>query len=207
MKTLMTFMLSMMILCQSALASNSENFEQMLKELEYSLTVEWDQKDKKYYEQAMERFYREMSELQKRGLSNREMLSVIERTSLNTKVVSEMKHLIGQLDVEKLSLEETKNLVMKAFREGQAKGGNWMMSDVVILASFFAIVGVAVLLIVDYLKKEKAKCEANPASCQPTGSPIDDIYAIEDDYSCEYVDTCEYYPDGTYYCYTTSYCY
>lgn len=65
--------------------------EQQLDEYNYAMTVEWDQKDEAFAQKQNALFEKAISELYQQGLSNEEVMAVLETRMKNRKVLDALK--------------------------------------------------------------------------------------------------------------------
>ena len=77
MKRLIALILIIILCPQLALASQVENFRQLVDDYHYAATVEWDQKDAAFLVNENKKFHTVFSELRAQGLTNEEIQQVI----------------------------------------------------------------------------------------------------------------------------------
>ena len=68
-------------------------------QLNFSLQVEWDQKDKKFYNSKVKEFHDQISNLQKQGLKNTEILEFIKRNIKDQNIASDIDELYETIKV------------------------------------------------------------------------------------------------------------
>ncbi len=116
--------------------------EKTLDNYHYALSVEWDQKDQKFYDAKTAEFFAELEILIKeQGLSKEEILSVIEKKTNNDQIVNALKlklSLMGQ----GASLEDLSQMVKEASKDLYSQGASWNGSVVFPIAIGLLVAGV-----------------------------------------------------------------
>jgi len=73
-KKLITLMMVLSIFTVQAHASTHDGLKAAFDELNYALTVEWDQKDKDFHASQMKKFTASLRDLQSKGLTNAQLV-------------------------------------------------------------------------------------------------------------------------------------
>lgn len=162
--------LSIIIFTTNTYAVSGEGLQEALNELQYSLTVEWDQKDKSFYDQQMTKFNSKIKELQGQGLSNADMMSFIITNTKSEALRKELSNLMLLVKINKLSQEEALTLVKEKMNETQAKGASWNGS------TYDRVAMVLVAALVTVFVVAYAQCLSDP----------NHITVCSDDYVCTY---------------------
>lgn len=112
---------------------------------QYSLTVEWDQKDQKFYQKVTEKFLSEMEKLIRNGhLTKEEVLTLLEKRVSSKNVLQAMKlklSLLSHVD----SQEALADIVKESSKEMYAKGASWNGEILIPLA-----IGIVILAVLAY---------------------------------------------------------
>lgn len=99
--------------------------EQSLDDYQYTMTVEWDQKDSSFYDQETEKFFNKMSSLiQNEGFQKEEILLFAEAKMSNKKALEALKLKMNVLTSSKSS-KELAEVLRENSKDFYAKGASW----------------------------------------------------------------------------------
>ncbi|WP_408097106.1 hypothetical protein ACJVC5_18905 [Peredibacter sp. HCB2-198] len=101
-----------------------QELERSIDEYQYALTVDWDQKDEKFYDEQTQIFFGKMEKLIQAGLSQKEIQTFVEKRVNNNKAVEALKLKISLL-AKNASSEELAQVVKEATKEIYAQGASW----------------------------------------------------------------------------------
>ena len=175
-----------LLLCISfnsfAATGTVQELERQLDELNYSLTVEWDQKDKKFYDDQTKSFLSNIDTLYKeKGLSSEDVMLVLEKRIKNK----------AQLDALKLKMslmgdKVTPTELMESLKTDTlySQGASWNGDTILWVVGGLAVVIVALLVGHDKWWKDNHEC-----------AKYDQAEQCVDEYDCQ-GEHCYY--DGTY---------
>ncbi|HLW55986.1 MAG TPA: hypothetical protein VKY27_01295 [Bacteriovoracaceae bacterium] len=189
-------MMSLMLVCAlftvSAQATTQNGLKAAFDELNYALTVEWDQKDKDFYMEQMKSFRSKISDLQAMGLSNQELIEFAKSEVKNKKLAAELETAFTMISINKMNAEQASEYLVDIVKKGYSTGASWN-SDAGIW------IGVGVLLIVVGIA---VAAGGGGGSSSGGGS-----YYCTDIYVCDWTCYNDYYYGYTCYdyCYWTCY--
>lgn len=189
-KRLMSLMLVCAVFTVSAQATTQNGLKAAFDELNYSLTVEWDQQDKDFYIEQMKTFKGKVNELQARGLSKKELIEFAKAEVKNKKLAADLDTAFTMISLNKMTGEQASEYLVDLMKKGYSTGASWN-SDAGLL------IGVGLLLVVVGLA----------VAAGGTGGSSGGTYYCTDRYVCDYVCTYDYYWGETCYndCYWTCY--
>lgn len=171
--------LTMNVLAASGTVSE---FEKSLDNLQYSLTVEWDQKNQDVYEKVSQKFFDEMENMMaNQQLTQEQIISVLEKKVANKKALEAIKlklSLMGKVNESQLA-----EVLKESSKEMYTQGASWN-GDVVTPI----IIGVAVLAI-GYLIWFHATHECNSYNTSYSCANTSEVYGTQ----CYYSEYCEFY--------------
>lgn len=132
----------------SAFANTRNEFKHALDSLHYELSVEWDQRDQKVFEEKIKSFQAQITALQQQGATLTDLQQALSDRTVATELKSEIQLLVslGKLD----SPAEIANFVSQRREDFYRRGASWN-GEVLLTAGFLItlvafIVGLAVLL-------------------------------------------------------------
>ncbi len=137
-KRLITLMMVLAITTTSAFANTNSGIKAAFDELNYSLTVEWDQKDKAFYDKKMASFKTKLSESK---LSNSEMIAFVKSEVKDAKIARDMETALNMIQLQKMSRSEAANYMTETMKKSYSVGASWN-GDAVLY------IGLGVLLVV-----------------------------------------------------------
>lgn len=188
---LMSFMLCCAIFTVSAQATSQNGLKAAFDELNYALTVEWDQNNKDFYMEQMKTFKNKVSELQALGLSNKELIEFAKSEVKDKKLAAELDTAFSMISLNRMKGEQASEYLVNIIKKGYSTGASWN-SDAAIW------IGVGLLLVVVGIAV---------AAGGGGGSSSGGTYYCTDHYVCDYVCYWDPYYGNTCYndCYWTCY--
>lgn len=159
----------------SAHANTQNGLKAAFDEMNYSLTVEWDQSDKAFYEGQLKKFTQTVRELQKQGLTNAQMIEFAKSQVKDAKVAKDLETAFSMITINKMSSEEASQYMMDSMKRAYSNGASWSGEVLVYLAVGLLVVALAVGL---------ASGNVSSNGGGHTGSCYDDCYYY--DYRCGY---------------------
>lgn len=181
-KRIIALMMLLSVFSVHADVVSGNNLKTVFDELNYSLTVEWDQQDKKFYNEQMKKFQGEVAKLQAQGLSNAELVEFAKSQIKDEKTAKDLETVFNVIEINKLDQKEARALVLDTFGKSYSQGASW--------AGDVAIVAAAVILLILVV----AIAASTPSSGGYTGGGCYDEYVCYD-----------YYDYWGYYWYTDCY--
>lgn len=182
-KRLVAFMMLLSVFTVQANVGTQNTLKAAFDEVNYTLSVEWDQQDKEFYNQQMKKFQSTIENLQAQGLTNAELVDFAKNSLKNEKVAKDLETALTLIQVNKLNAKEARKLVLETVGKSHSQGASWA-GDVSLLAaaSILLILVVAIAI-------------SSPSTGTGTGGAI-----CYDEYVCY-----DYYDSWGYYWYTDCY--
>ncbi len=140
-KKLITLMMVLAITTTSAFAQSNAGLKSAFDELNYSLTVEWNQKDKSFYDAQMKKFNASLKELQAKGLTNAELIEFVKSEVKDAKVAKDMETAFNMIQLQKMNASQAANYMTETMKKSYNVGASWN-GDAVLY------IGIGVLLVV-----------------------------------------------------------
>ncbi len=125
----------------SAFAQSNAGLKSAFDELNYSLTVEWNQKDKAFYDVQMKKFNASLKELQAKGLTNAELIAFVKSEVKDAKVAKDMETAFNMIQLQKMNASQAANYMTETMKKSYNVGASWN-GDAVLY------IGIGVLLVV-----------------------------------------------------------
>lgn len=183
---LLCFCLTFNVMAASGTVSE---LEKALDEYQYSLTVEWDQKDSAFMTARTEAFYASLSDLMNKGLTQEEVLSVVSKKSKNPKEIEALKLKMESLAVKSSTASELAQAITANSKGMYSTGASWEGSAILISVGIVAVIGAAIAYSVWFDKNHTCVATSQGQECgwvSPyQGAPVGQQY---------------------YQCWTTTYC-
>jgi hypothetical protein len=174
----------------------------LFDELNYSLSVEWDQKDQAFYKMKTAQFEAGLETLRAQGLTNEELLEFARTQIKNGKVQSEYDALMLMLKADSLKPDEANKMVSDLIRKNYNQGASWS-GDPVAIGLGIVLVGLIALIIIGAVNCNNGKwdCTCGETADDPcvydSSDDSDDDDWDDDDWDDDDWD-CDYWDD---YCY------
>lgn len=141
-RKMFAFVIALSLFSVTAQASTQNGLKAALDELNYSLNVEWDQKDQTFYKAKVEAFSKTVAELQAQGLSNADVLALVKAESKDANFAKEMETALGLVSLSKMAPTEASNFMKDAMSKSSSQGANWSGG------ASTALLGVGILLVI-----------------------------------------------------------
>jgi hypothetical protein len=125
MKLVLSCLLTFMLSISFAFAGTGSELKQAFDELQYGLTVEWDQKDEAFKAQVINNFQSKLEELKANGLDNDQILDFARSTVKNSVLVQDIENAALKLKSQQISQEDFIQIVNRNLQQSQLKGANW----------------------------------------------------------------------------------
>jgi len=126
----------------NVMASSVSELERQIDDYQYSMTVEWDQKDQAFYNTRTDAFLKNLAKvIQEKSLTKEEVLALAEKKMNNSKTFEALKLKMLLLG-KNVSSEELAQTLKDSAKDFYSTGASWN-GDVVT----YAVVGVFVLMI------------------------------------------------------------
>lgn len=175
-------------MASNAQEATSLTLKELFDNLNYSLNVEWDQKDKAFYDAQIQKFTAEVKKLQSSGLSNQDLVEFAKSQVKNEKVAANIESALNLVQINKMKPEEARKFALESVSKSYSTGANYSSSGYYTIAAIVLVVALVAVVIA--------------AGGNTTGGG----YCDSDVYVCD-----DYYDSWGYYlysdCYYTTYCY
>ena len=184
---LLSFCITFNVLASSG---TIQELERQIDEYQYVLTVEWDQKDKKFYDDQTDKFVAKINELiTKNNLSKDEILALSEKKIKDKNAFEAMKLKMSLLD-RNTPPEELAKALRESAKDFYSRGASWNgdVAVIVPLALLAILIGVAVWHSLTY------ECVA----WEERYSCTTDEYCASYSYDYDGYSYCSYYKEETY---------
>lgn len=145
-KKLFAFSLISCLLVVQAHATTHNGLKAAFDDLNYALTVEWDQVDRDFYNSQMEKFKSNLSSLQESGLSNQDMVDFTLAQVKDEKMAKDLQTAFTMISINKMSQQEAQRYVTDVMNRSYNRGASW--GGEVVVGAIFIILIIAVAAIV-----------------------------------------------------------
>ncbi len=136
-------------------------------ELNYSLNVEWDQKDDKFFDVSVDDFERNIAELQKQGLSNKELIDYTLAKIKDKKTKDEVTAIVQVVNESNMSSDEARAFVMTKLSSTYANGASWSGGRVGL--KLCLLLGIILILVLCQDNDDEPREENPNEPCFPNG--------------------------------------
>lgn len=145
-KRIIAFMLMLSIFTVHAHANTQEGLKAAFDELNYSLTVEWDQKDKAFHEAQMSKFTAALRDLQAKGLTQAQLVEFAKSQVKNAQVAKDLETAFNMIQINKMSQAEANKYILETMKKSYSAGASWSGEVFVYLAVGVLILAIAVAI-------------------------------------------------------------
>lgn len=134
MRKFLLTLLTLLLVPQFALASSTEALKNLMDEYHYAMTVEWDQRDPIFAQEAQKSFEQGLEELRVQGLSTQQLKSVVPLDWKKIETEFAMTDLSNPVELRTLIERNTQ----------RSKGAAWngeVLGPVIVLGLLAAVIG------------------------------------------------------------------
>ncbi len=129
MKTLLILALVAITSLAQANTKNLEQLKNIVDEMNYALSVEWDQEDQAFKSMAMDKFFMQAKDLQEQGLTKQEMIDFLKAEYPAFDVDKTLEKLSNQININDLSDTQLADLITEDLTKSYDAGANWLWID------------------------------------------------------------------------------
>lgn len=145
-KKLTAFAMIFCFLIVNVHATTNNGLKAAFDELNYALTVEWDQKDQEFYKSQMEKFNSTLNSLQKSGMSNQEMIDFTLSQLKDENMKKDLKTALMMVQINQMNQKEAQKYVTDMMNKSYSRGASW--GGEIIVGAIVLVLIVAVAAIV-----------------------------------------------------------
>lgn len=145
-KQLFAFFMVLSISFTQASAATDNGLKAAFDELNYSLSVEWDQKDKDFHSAQMKAFSAKLMELQNKGLTRNELIAFVKSEVKNQAVAKDLETAFNMVSINKMTSEDATKYMVETMKKSYSNGASWNGQVVLYVAIGVLIVAAAIAL-------------------------------------------------------------
>lgn len=145
-KKLFAFSMIFCFLVVNANAATNNNLKAAFDDLNYALSVDWDQQDQNFYKSQMEKFNSTLNSLQEEGLSNQEMINFTLSQLKNEQMKKDLQTALTMVQINKMDQREAQKYVTDVMNKSYSRGASWGGEVIVGAVVLILIVAVAAIV-------------------------------------------------------------
>ena len=195
-KKLVTLMMVLAIFTVQANAGTQNNLKSAFDELNYSLTVEWNGKDKTFYNEQMKKFSTTLRELQANGLTNAELVSFVKSEVKDERVARDLETAFNMVSINKMNSADASKFMIETMKKSYASGARWNGS-----ADALLYLGIGLLVVAAALALAAGASGSVGGGSNGGGGYCSEIYVCDTTCYNDYYYGYSCYDDCYYTCY------
>ena len=125
-------------------AVTNNSLKAAFDELNYSLSVDWDQKDQAFYQSQMKKFTDKVQALQAEGMTNAELLEFATANVKDANLKKEVENMMALVQINKLSASDARKMMNDTIAKNYSRGASWS-GDGVLYGALIVLLLVAVI--------------------------------------------------------------
>jgi hypothetical protein len=145
-KKLIVLMLAVSIFTVQAQAASNQGLKAAFDELNYSLEVEWDQKNLDFKSEQMKKFTATIRDLQAKGLTSEQLLAFVKAEVKNDKVAKDLDTAFSVISINKMSPTEANNYILETMKASYSNGASWNAAATTVVAALVVIAIIALVV-------------------------------------------------------------
>lgn len=143
---IIAFLLACSIFSASAMPSTTQGLKAAFDEFNYSVTVEWDQKDPSFLEAKKLELMQTISGLEAEGMTRSELIAFAKSQLKDANLIKNLDSVLEAISLNKMTSEEANNFMIRSIENSQAQGANW--NGVIILTPVGLLILVLLIAVV-----------------------------------------------------------
>lgn len=125
-KTIFTSFLVFLLTTVNSIASTGQGLKLAYDDFYYSVTVEWDQKDQKFFDAQMNKFQDALRDLEAQGLTKAEIQDfAANKVSQDPSISKEFQIILASVELQDMSPMEAANYIHSHSHGRYAQGSSW----------------------------------------------------------------------------------
>lgn len=124
-KKLIAFPLIFAMFIVQSHAATHDGLKAAFDNLNYALSVEWNQTDRDFYNTQMEKFTAELNTLQEKGLSNQDLIAFATSQVKDAKASKDLETAFNMIQINKMSKQEAQKYVTDVMNKSYNQGASW----------------------------------------------------------------------------------
>lgn len=103
----------------------NEELKAAFDELNYALTVEWDQKDEGFRAEQEQNFANTINSLKSEGLTDREVLNFTKSQIKDANIAKDLNDALAVVEMNKMTGSEANQYIAEAMKKSYSTGASW----------------------------------------------------------------------------------
>lgn len=145
-RIIVSLLLILNIATAQAQIVSHQSLKDLVDQLQFSLTVEWDQKDLNFRNEKLKAFNEGLANLRKQGLTDRELLDFIKSEVKDQKVSKDIDELYSMLLKKNVSSQLLESKFLDLAKKTQNRGASWSIEDLPLAGQIGVFVGTLAAL-------------------------------------------------------------
>lgn len=145
-KKILVLLMSLAIVNAQASVANQSTLKAAFDDLNYSLSVEWNQTDKAFYNAEMEKFTKEVKSLQAAGLTNAELVDFAKAQVKDERVSKELDTVYSMVTLNKMNPDEARTFALETVSKSYSQGANFSSGAGLLVGSILLVAIVAAVI-------------------------------------------------------------
>ncbi len=144
-KRMIALVLALSVFAVQANTSSNNSLKAAFDDLNYALTVEWDQKDRAFYDAQVEKFNGKVKALQAQGVTQSEVMEFAVSQVKDKNLAKELELAYTQISLNQLPQAEARKLILDTFSKSYSRGANWN-GEAVLYGAIIVVIAAAIII-------------------------------------------------------------
>ena len=167
----------------------SKALDATFNEMNYSLNVEWDQKDQVYFNNTVDGFEQQVKDLQDQGLTNKELIEFTLAKVKDKQTQKDIAEISKVISESNMTPDQARDFALEKLSSTQSQGASWSGSRMGI-----KLVVILALIIIIVCATNSNHDDDNDDHDRPHKPECRDDYYNESDYRGGGYNQCNQYP-------------
>lgn len=103
----------------------SKALDQTFNEMNYSLNVEWDQKDQVYFNNTVDGFEKQIKDLQAQGLTNKELIDYTLAKVKDKQIQNDITEISKVINETEMTADQARDFALEKLNSTHSQGASW----------------------------------------------------------------------------------
>lgn len=103
----------------------SKALDQTFNEMNYSLNVEWDQKDQVYFNNTVDGFENQIKDLQAQGLTNKELIEYTLAKVKDKQIQNDITEISKVINETEMTADQARDFALEKLNSTHSQGASW----------------------------------------------------------------------------------
>ncbi len=138
--------LAFTIFTASAMASTNDGLKKAFDEFNYSVQVEWDQKDPSFMEAKKLELMQTIAGFEAEGMTRAELIGFAKSQLKDATLIKSLDSVLEAVSMNTMTSQEAQNIMIRAINNSQSQGANW--NGIIVVTPVGLLILILIIVII-----------------------------------------------------------